>query len=246
MKESVLTVSIAFNAPEMIKHQIALMGKFYSDPYEMIIVDNSDLPKAEAAIKNTCLSSGIKYERSPAAWNRGSESHGNCLNWVLKNIVIPSDYRYFAFMDHDIFPIRKVKMLETVRLHGLFGVPQAWTKNWYLWPGLVFFDREMINKFCQEELLDFRPVPEKWDTGGSMWLQLYSKIPMESIPKVFMKRHAVRDRMDSPQLDSYETINDDWMHVLNGSMWMPSRPGEAPKNILMDKIISKYENGEQP
>jgi hypothetical protein len=231
-------VSVAFNKPELIRTQIRLVEKYLRDTYDLVIVDNSTDDACSASIAEICRSAGVRYVESGSEPSNPSMSHGLCLNWAYRNVIQPSPSRYFGTIDHDIFPIRPTSIIPNLG-SGLYGLLQH-VSPWYLWPGFSFFDKEFVEEVVPGSDLDFRPIPGL-DTGGGNWPILYSKIDVSLVtPPAGYEMKRLREG-DSHQLAHYVMMGD-WLHMINGSSWVPDLPGTEPKADLVFKILEELED----
>lgn len=157
-------VTIAFNKDDLIKKQSELLKKNITDEFSYFVVDNSNSDKDSYRIKTFCLNNKINYFKIPT--NPGnynpSVSHGYAINWAVKNIILKYEIKNFALLDHDIFPIKKYSILNSLNNQIFYGIKQRRTGVWYLWPGFSFFDAYKL----KARLIDFKPV-KGLDTGGA-------------------------------------------------------------------------------
>jgi len=248
MIEKILYVSIAFHKPFLIQYQIKLLHKYVKDPYEFNVVDNSVDHSQREEIEKICVCEKTKYFSAPLfPMKTGSHAHGFALNWAYENVVKKSECRYFSFIDHDIFPIKTTNMINKFDKNGMFGVPcissskeqqRLYGYKWFLWPGFIFFDRNIIKDIP----LDFLPTLG-YDTGSANWDILYKKIDLQSLRKMVTNRIYLRDKpTTTPQLDICNEIGTAeeglaWIHTSNGSCWMPDIPGSIPKETLVKKYL---------
>lgn len=77
-------ITIAFNNPTVIRHQIRLLRKNFQDPFLYTVFDNSSKPKARKEIEEVCRQAGVSYYSLPKPWRADklfpSDSHGIALN----------------------------------------------------------------------------------------------------------------------------------------------------------------------
>ena len=119
-------VTIAFNNVHVLKHQIQkIKENVKDDNYTHIIADNSNLAEKREEIRLICKQEGVTYIGVPQLENnsfiRGSKSHAISLNWVFYEVIIKRKPRWFGFLDHDIYPIRPVSLIDTFDNQVFYG-----------------------------------------------------------------------------------------------------------------------------
>lgn len=234
-------ISIAFNNIQVVKHQIRLIQKnIIDDNYSHIIVDNSsDLRKREI-IKSLCKKEGIAYVSLPKQYfnriiRKPSYSHGAAMNWTYNNLIRIRKPAYFAFIDHDLFPVEKYSIKENLNNQDFFGTKIDRSNFWYLWAGFCFFNYSKI----RGNKLNFFPCiidNEYLDTGGSNYLSLYKNYDEKTlhfaVPKTEQKIRE-GDVMHADFIHVYDTA---WIHTINGSYWKKVKS----KDDIIEEILRSY------
>ena len=214
---NIYIATVAYNNSQAISHQIRLVTKYLSDCYVYIVLDNSSDPKSSLKIEQLCAESNIHYINLPNNPYSGfdpSFSHGLALQWFLKNWVIPKKIKYFGFIDHDIYPIRRTTLTDKLNDAPCYGHIQYRGNYWYLWPGFCFINTDKINPVT----LNFLPVHSmQMDTGGGNWKAL-SKIELQTIEVPKYRLQNITNSTEK-QNNSIEFIGD-WAHTFNASGWM--------------------------
>jgi len=244
MSDPLLIISIAFNKDYLISAQVSLIAKNLKDPHRFVVVDNS----SQNFRSSIARAAGTAYIPSPLqAPSSPSQSHGQCMNWAYKNVVLPSSCRYFGFVDHDVLPTGATTIVNKFK-NGFVGVVAFRGEKWYLWPGFCFYDRDVIGRRTE---MDFRPYTnfsnptQNMDTGSSNWDILYRKMkPIGTT--VWCRPLAMRERQEQPQLDTaflfaLQPEEYNWIHFCNGSGWFPDRAGDVPKQVLIEEYLKKVE-----
>ncbi len=220
-------ITVAFNNSKVIEQQIALLKNNLNDSFFHTIADNSSNQIVCKEIAGICLKHGINYLRIPQSVIKygPSESHGRAITWVFNNFVKKRSSKYFGFIDHDIFPIKKTSIVPFLDKQLIYGLLQERNEKWYLWAGFCFFNAEKTFK----NINNFRPG-SGLDTGGGNWNTLYSKINKQNIifPRHTYKK-IVRNKLiplgkneNSGSLVKKDTLVEfvgDWLHIFNASNW---------------------------
>lgn len=220
-------VTVAFNNPTVISHQIRLLKQNLKDDFSYTVGDNSSQAEARQDIQKICQREGIGYiSLPPNPYVNPSSSHGLAINWLYRNYLVPRGAEYFGILDHDIFPAKPTELVKLIKPAGVYGRKQTREDKWYLWPGFTFFSRD----FVAGRPLNFLPG-DGLDTGGSNWARIYSKLPAETIKDLPTKYQSLSGGKD-PQRDLVEYFGD-WLHTINASSWKPAEG----KDSLVAKLL---------
>ena len=236
--ESLDLMTIAFNNPSIIRHQIKYIRAHVKDNYTYIVADNSTNMEASSQIRALCENEKIAYIRLPKN-HLGkigpSYSHAAALNWVCKNITKQRQPTYFGFIDHDLFPVRDLKITDYLATQPIYGVKRERGKEWYLSAIMFFFRFD----FVKDKKLDFMPVTpsdDYLDTGGGNWYDIYSKLNPNEL--TFASEYIENFREGGLRhQDQVEIFDKRWLHTINGSYWKKV----TSKEDMIEELIEKYE-----
>ena len=231
---------VAFNNPELIRVQYLLLKKFYVDNFTYIVVDNSSKRGARECVARFCKENDIAYVSMPFNFLNKigtSYSHAMCLNYICKRILAIRQPFAVAFLDHDIFPIKKYSFMENLAHQPVYGVLRERGAAWYIWPGMASFRLETI----APEQLDFMPTQTNdslyMDTGGSIWWRYYQFWDRETINFPQVEQVAIREGEDYHG-DMIQYIdNRSWIHTINGSCWKQIDEG---KDEIIRDLLNQY------
>jgi len=234
-KNTLTIITIAFNSPQLFELQSKFLKKFIDCKFHYVIVDNSSNSKASKRIEDYCTKSKITYLKIPKTVYRdldGSTSHGYALNWAYAQVVRRYRIKKFGFIDHDLYPIKKMNLDKVLDTYPIWGRKQYRGDRWYVWPGLFFIDRRKIKKVKLNFLPDIG-----LDTGGSNWLIFFHKYKKEKIPAMKHRVKYFRKTDGSKQNDAVEYIGD-WLHIINTSKWQKGQSKTAYTKSLLNKIFN--------
>ena len=231
-------ITVAFNNVKLIRLQEQFLRKFIRDPYTHIIADNSSNPEARKTIRQFCTDNGIAYIGLPINHlNRigSSYSHANALNYVYRHVIRHRRPYAFGIIDHDLFPIRPVTILDKLESQPIYGPLRRFGNEWYLSAIMSFFKYDYV----ADKRVDFMPVtPNKHylDSGGGNWYDIYSRLDIKSL--VFPTECVLPFRSGGDRhSDSLEYFDDKhWLHTINGSCWK-AIPGEEEKNQHIIQLL---------
>ncbi len=190
-------ITVAFNDLSLVRLQVKALNKFFKDPYNYFVVDNSNNEEKSQEIKKYCLENNFNYARlSENIGNKQRDAgtaHGMSLNWAYRNIVLRFKPWAFGFWDYDLFPTKPVKASDYLAKSEAWGISiklkprlTPWHYPVYLWVGLLFFRTERFKGKMINFLPDFGV-----DTGG--------RIPLDE--KITTAIPDLIDFYDSPLIE---------------------------------------------
>ena len=238
-KEAIDIVVIAFNNPELIRIQYQFLLKFIKDEFNYIVADNSTNLKARKDIEAFCRENEVAYISLPTNHlNRigTSYSHACALNYVYRQVIRKRKPYAFGQIDHDLFPIQKVSILDYLKDQPVYGPLRKRNECWYLSAIMSFF---LYDYVCDKKV-DFMPVTPYQtylDSGGGNWYDIYSRLNLDQLH--FAQEHIEELRKGGDRHgDSLEYFdNKKWLHTINGSCW---KKVEAGKEDLIRLLLNNY------
>lgn len=238
LKSQVLLVTVAYNNVLVIKHQIRLLRKNLSDPFHLVIADNSPDLTASTCIETVCKENSVGYIKLPLNpyrhWQPTSLSHGVAINWVIRNYVRRAKPHIYGFLDHDMFPIRRTSLVERLRYQPYYGKKIISNSgSWYLWPGFTLINHDE----CERLKIKFNFMTDRknlLDTGGANWRAIFRKHNTSNFKFAACSLFRVGEG-EILQRDYVECI-DDWVHTFNASYWFDVKSKEG----WLDGYLSKF------
>ncbi|WP_027060236.1 hypothetical protein [Mesorhizobium loti] len=211
-----IVATVAFNRPDVIEWQIHLVRRYLAEHESYIVFDNSKKDAARDAIREICRRQHVPYVALPRNRLVVSRSHGQALNWIVRNFISKFRPGFFGFIDHDIFPMQPFSVRDQLNGKRVYGSVRRDTPTpggWFLWPAFSFFDGSLL-----QQRLDFAPSFKfHMDAGGSNWPLLYRSIDPALVR--FTENRLLRfGEGDDPHEDFFMSI-DGWLHVTNASNW---------------------------
>ncbi len=233
-------VTVAFNNDKIIPLHIQYVSKYYKDEHTHIIADNSTDMAVSVKIRDYCREHGVSYIRLPKNMLEASYSHATALNWVCKHVVRKRRPACFGFIDHDLFPIKEISLIDILKKQHVYGpLRLRGSKYWYLSAILCFFDFSFVNA----KKIDFMPVRydedenSYLDTGGGNWPGIYSLMDKSKMRFCSERLENYREG-DNRHQDQIEIFDDSWLHTINGSYWKKIC---VEKENVIPELINKYE-----
>lgn len=243
-------ITVAFNNPLIIDYQIKLFRKFLKGSFTHIICDNSNNEEKARKIKEVCKNNDITYINitSTEKSNGFSDSHGRALNRIYKNLV-QQRQRNFAFLDHDILPIKEIDIEKYLENTDLFGAVMERAGIWYLWPGFAFYKYDYLKdkklNFRRYRKFNFIKV-EGADTGSGNWYPLYSKYDRNKFKKPDDILWNIRENRLANENEQEGNIiqealvqyylDKSWFHTMCASEWVDCKG----KNQIIYDILDGY------
>ncbi len=225
-KSDIDLITISFNAPKLILEQIKIFKKFLKGNYRFIVCDNSTLEDCSQMIKTHCIQNDITYIRvlDRSIPNGYSNSHAIALNWVWKNVV-QKRKNNFAFLDHDIFPVKEIDICSYVNQKPVFGRYKKLDCGvWYMWAGFAFFNYEYVKNlplnFHRYKAFGLFKVKYA-DTGSANWNCLYKKLNINDLNPCSDELYGLGDddilrKYTNEKITVNYFANESWLHILDG------------------------------
>lgn len=208
--------SIAYNNVPVIDWQIRFCRRNLQGA-ALAVLDNSSDARAGADIAGLCRASDIVYvplPRRPRDTRSASRSKALAINWAWRNLVRPLRPPVFAFLDHDLYPLRPVDLPALVAEQPVYGMRVTRPGGWYLWAGFCVFRHAAVAGHD----LDFR---QDWflglDTGGANWSRLYRGLDPGRLR--FAREGWVELGRDAEGAPVVADRIDDWLHLRHMSGW---------------------------
>ncbi|TPK23082.1 hypothetical protein FJ872_05405 [Mesorhizobium sp. B2-5-9] len=211
-----VVATVAFNRPDVIAWQIHLVRRHLAEHESYIVFDNSKKEEAREAIRDLCLRQHVPYVALPRNRLTVSRSHGQALNWIVRNFMTGLAPKVFGFIDHDIFPTEPFSIRDRLKGKSVYGSVRRDTPTpggWFLWPAFCFFDGSLLR-----QRLDFAPSYKfRMDSGGGNWPLLYRTIDQALVR--FTENKLLRCGEGDDEHEDFFMSVDGWLHVTNASNW---------------------------
>lgn len=210
LDQPLVAFTIAFNVPEAVALLSDTMACFAPD-MPLVVCDNSTDPAACARLRAICAEAGRLYcqvPRAPLVKFQSSRSHATALNWVLRNLIVPSGIHRFATLDHDLVLLGPDDLAGRLDRQPCYGYVrrQDRSRAWYLWPGFSLFDLNHIApsviNFGTDRMLGL-------DTGGRMWNSVYRHMN----PDTFVPATVREGQVPEADPNRLHQVFDAWFHV---------------------------------
>jgi len=200
---------IAFEQPRALDWLLRMAQRNLTDT-AVLVFDNSRRAAARLDIERVCRDRGVPYLALPVNRTRHvNRSHGMAMTWVYHNVVRAIRPRLFAFIDHDLIPVRTSELSERLADQPFYGKLRASAWAWQLWAGYCLFDFSTVAGLPMNFLYDFS---QKLDTGGRNWDCLYRNYDRERLRFAGSRYADVRDPVTGVS-QSVEIVDDRWLHI---------------------------------
>ena len=210
LKGSNIAVVVAFEQPWALNWLLRMAKKNVKNT-TILVFDNSRDFGIRKEILSVCKKNKTIYFSLPKYNTRHvNRSHGMAMSWIYKNVVMAIKPKLFAFVDHDLIPVRPINLQSLIKTQPFYGRETGKKSDfWSLWAGYCIFDfKHLVNKNINF-LYDFS---RNLDTGGRNWGPLYSQFEKKIITfarsthrKVFLPRYK-----DGATV---QFIDDKWIHI---------------------------------
>jgi hypothetical protein len=202
-------IVIAFEQPKVLSWLFSLSKINLSD-FNLMVFDNSKNLNVRKQIEDLCQQHKIPYLSLPNLnVKHPNRSHGLAMTWVFHRVIKVIKPNYFGFLDHDMYPVKKISLLSSIpKTQNFYGSINKATNYWGLWAGYCFFKFKVYGKRPLNFLYDFS---RGLDTGGRNWSHIYEHENMQ------LSKFAP---LTEPSLQfqgflsaKVQLIDDAWIHV---------------------------------
>ena len=166
---------IAFEQPWVIEWQLKISKENIKDA-TIIIFDNSRDQSKKKEIKSVCHDLNALYFSLPKNKTlHVNRSHSLAMQWVYENVVKAIKPNIFAFIDHDLIPVKEFSLLNVIKDQDFYGWYRIGLQRknpdaWNLWAGYCMYNYTKIKKSNLYFMYDFA---NGLDTGGGNYDSLY-------------------------------------------------------------------------
>lgn len=206
-----IALIVAFEQPWALEWLLRMASRNVADT-SFLVFDNSRTDKFRQEIAQVCKRQKVPYLGLPVNRTRHvNRSHGNAMTWIFHNVVRQIKPRMFAFIDHDMVPVKPLSFTERLGAQPVYGFrrPSKIDDSWNLWAGYSLFDFHLVKNQEMNFLYDFS---RGLDTGGRNWDSLYSTIDYR--PLRFANNYSVRViDPETGEPNSVQMIDDCWLHI---------------------------------
>ena len=209
LKGKNIALIIAFEQPWALDWLLRMAQRNLIDA-TVLVFDNSRRAAARIDIERVCRDHGVPYLGLPANPTRhANRSHGMAMTWVFYNVVRAIQPRMFAFLDHDLIPVKKIALAERLAGQPFFGKVKVKEWGWHLWAGYCMYDFPFVAGLPLNFLYDFS---QKLDTGGRNWNCLYRQYDRQQLRLAESEFMTVMDAITA-EPRSVEVVDHSWFHI---------------------------------
>lgn len=225
----------------------------FLDDFEFIVVDNSDDMSIKNNIKKCCNKLQIKHHtHNNTAKHDASRSHGDCLNYLFRNVIPRNEESHIMVLDHDIFLAKKFSLEKYMENVDICGVHQhrpctVDRNDWinYLWGNFFFVKGNLLHNIN---------IGAKVSSGGVYLDTGVVEYDIKNLKIKYIKQLDVSDVIISYKNEniSFSTFgeNKEFVHFGGLSNWNNNSQHfmdvkkefflEMYKNITNEDFIKKY------
>ena len=209
LKGKNIALIIAFEQPWALDWLLRMAQRNLIDA-TVLVFDNSRRAAARIDIERVCRDHGVPYLGLPANPTRhANRSHGMAMTWVFYNVVRAIQPRMFAFLDHDLIPVKKIALAERLAGQPFFGKVKVKEWGWHLWAGYCMYDFPFVAGLPLNFLYDFS---QELDTGGRNWNCLYRQYDRQQLRLAESEFMTVMDAITA-EPRSVEVVDHSWFHI---------------------------------
>ena len=162
-----------FNRPDILELQVNTLRKFIKNNVEIIAIQDKHCDTYDEEFSNICSRLNITLHQHQAnITNSPSQYHADSVQFVYDNLIGDNDL--VLFLDHDMFAIDDIDLLEYIKGFDVAGLYQHRGNITYLWPGITLFKYNSIKD------VDFNFSPtHNLDTGGGTYKLFESNLKIK-------------------------------------------------------------------
>jgi len=231
-----IAVLIAFEQPLALQWLLSMAERNLVD-CPVLVFDNSRRSEVRPEIEAVCRRFGAAYLGLPPNRTRHvNRSHGMAMNWVYRRIVCKLEPELFAFIDHDLLPVKCCDFAERLGHQACFGLLNESAWGWSLWAGYGVFRYAGVRDLPMNFLYDFS---RGLDTGGRNFRPFYSTVDRSGY-RFASNRHVNLVLPREKQSRVVQVVDDRWLHIESISY----NDNFAPKLRFFEELMRALESGE--
>jgi hypothetical protein len=140
-----------------------------------------------------------------------NRSHGMAMSWIYKHIVEVIQPKVFAFIDHDLIPVRPINLAKLIKTQPFYGRETGKKKIgfWSLWAGYCIFD---FNYLIDKKINFLYDFSRGLDTGGRNWKALYAHHQKETLAFAPLTKKIIFLPAFKKGFN-VEFIDEKWIHI---------------------------------
>lgn len=239
----------SFNNPKYLIYQNKCLKKFIKEQVAFTCIDNAIDQKISTELKKVCLDNSIRYSKNdkPDHSLHGA-SHYSALQYSY-NKFIKNNKGLCLILDHDMFPIKNISLVDLLDESNIAGAPQSKEHIHYLHPSFILLN---IDSMPSKESIDFNGAcidGINVDIGGNLFNYFKSNpsVKVKKLKSYLVKKDS--EVIPSNSKDIYdedcpfELVEDSLLHTRLGSNWLYMKDNIFQKrNDMIYNILDSYLN----
>lgn len=227
----------AFNRPDLLELQVDSLRKFNQNLLYITVVQDKHEDSYDEDFSRICDEIDVDLITHTAQSNRtASQYHADSVQYVYDNLLIDGDV--VLFLDHDMFAIEEMNLLEMLGSHDVLGLYQERGTVKYIWPGMMLFKYDALKN------LQFSFSPGSYnsqtlDTGGGTYKLFESNLSIQDSGVEYPESY------NDQNLDNYSYpfelhLNNKFLHMRNSCQWNNNFVvTDHNKKTVLDFIMSE-------
>ncbi len=235
LQDRPIALVIAFEQPWALNWLLSMAKRHLQDT-TVLVMDNSRRLEQRIEIERVCRAHGIHYlALPPNATRHVNRSHGMAMNWAFYNVVRRIRPSVFAFLDHDLIPLRPLSLAARLGQQPLYGMRLTRQWAWQLWAGYCMYSYAQVGERPLNFLYDFS---RGLDTGGRNWPHLYRDLDPATLRFAHSAHVAIKNLAGGEPV-KVQWIDDAWFHI-GGISYNQNFPAKA---ALCQHLAQAFEEG---
>ena len=229
----------AFNRPDLLELQVDSLRKFNQNLLYITVVQDKHEDSYDEDFTTICEEIDVELVIHNAQSNRtASQYHADSVQFVYDNHL--SDGDVVLFLDHDMFAIEEMNLLEMLGTHDVLGLYQERGPVKYIWPGMMLFKYDSVKN------LQFSFSPGSYngqllDTGGGTYRLFGANLDIQDSGVEYPEFY------NTLKLDDFEYpfelhLDNKFLHMRNSCQWnnnfvVTDHNKKTKLDVIMSEIL---------
>ena len=229
----------AFNRPDLLELQVDSLRKFNQNLLYITVVQDKHEDSYDEDFTTICEEIDVELVTHNAQSNRtASQYHADSVQFVYDNHL--SDGDVVLFLDHDMFAIEEMNLLEILGTHDVLGLYQERGTVKYIWPGMMLFKYDSLKN------LQFSFSPGSYngqllDTGGGTYRLFGANLDIQDSGVEYPEFY------NTLKLDDFEYpfelhLDNKFLHMRNSCQWnnnfvVTDHNKKTTLDVIMSEIL---------
>lgn len=258
MKKTII-YSIHSNRPDFISWQVDTFQKWFSQPYDFIVVNNGNSVEERKNIDNAAREKNVCVLNTKSDRSLPGHKHADALKQLWKDVCEKHKDKFIMIIDGDVFVIGNFDIAEHLAQFVMSGCKQQREYLWHwLTPIVMAFDME---KILEPDTIDWEggaaPNGTRMDVAGNLYYYLEKHPEIKNMVRDLghtwhikgdnKNLHTLPDELRAEYKEEWnlEIFGKVFLHYCRSSNWDgQDKTHHIEKSNFVGKFIAKTMAGE--